>query len=175
MQKSDLELDLPDLNLGATALAPQLLACNLCLQKGETVVKYPINEVEAYEGFEDKASHAHRGMTPRNEIMFGPAGYWYVYLCYGVHWLLNLVSGPAEYPSAVLIRGIGSYDGPGKLTKALNIDKSFNKERCDPVSGLWMERNSMLSEVQYDITPRIGVDSAGREWADKPLRFVIRN
>src|SRR3989344_3465834 len=65
-----------------------------------------ITEVEAYDGFRDKASHAHRGKTERNKIMFGPAGYWYVYFTYGIHWMLNIVTGPMEYPAAVLIRAV---------------------------------------------------------------------
>src|SRR6187549_608385 len=65
-----------------------------------------ITEVEAYDGAEDLASHASKGRTARTEVMFAPAGIWYVYLCYGIHELLNLVTGPLDYPAAVLIRGL---------------------------------------------------------------------
>jgi len=65
-----------------------------------------ITEVEAYDGFKDKASHAHRGKTERNKIMFGSAGHWYVYFTYGIHWMLNIVTGPKEYPAAILIRSV---------------------------------------------------------------------
>lgn len=67
-----------------------------------------ICEVEAYVGPQDKASHAHRGRTKRNSPMFGPAGRWYVYFTYGMHWMLNIVTGPKDYPAAVLIRGLSN-------------------------------------------------------------------
>ena len=169
-----------DLNRNALEVAPDLLRCDLCLRDGnDDTLRFPIREVEAYHGFEDKASHAHRGKTPRNAVMFGPPGHWYVYLCYGVHWLLNLVTAEAGYPSAVLIRGVGEFDGPGKLTKALGIDKRYDGMACDSESGLWIEQISDVKSENYTLkyakTPRIGVSSAGPEWAAKPWRFVIRD
>ena len=70
-----------------------------------------ISEVEAYDGPRDKASHASRGLTPRNRPMFGDAGHFYVYFTYGIHWLVNITTGPRGYPAAVLFRG-GIYENP---------------------------------------------------------------
>jgi DNA-3-methyladenine glycosylase len=98
-----------------------------------------ITETEAYDGFEDKASHASRGITERNKPMFGPAGHWYVYLVYGMHWMLNVVTGKEKYPAAVLIRGIKGVSGPARLTKYFKIGKSFNSLSVSEESGLWIE------------------------------------
>ena len=98
-----------------------------------------ITEVEAYDGERDRACHARRGRTARNAVMYEPGGVWYVYLCYGVHEMLNLVTGPPDYPAAVLIRGIEGAPGPGRLTKALGIDRRLNGAVCAPESGLWIE------------------------------------
>src|SRR3989338_1327947 len=98
-----------------------------------------IIEIEAYNGFNDKASHASRGRTERNKVMFGEAGRWYVYFTYGMHWMLNIVTGSKNYPAAVLIRGTDKVKGPGRLTKYLKIDKKFNGSLADGKSGLWIE------------------------------------
>src|SRR5580692_10854266 len=98
-----------------------------------------ITEVEAYDGPRDRASHASRGRTPRNAVMFASGGRWYVYLCYGVHEMLNLVTGPAGYPAAVLIRGVGGIAGPGRLTKRLGIGRQLNGAVAARGSGLWLE------------------------------------
>ena len=85
-------------------------------------VAYMITEVEAYCGLEDKAPHAHKGKTKRNEPMFGSADHWYVYLIYGMYQMLNIVTSPKNYPAAILIRGLEGASGPGKLTKKLKIN-----------------------------------------------------
>jgi DNA-3-methyladenine glycosylase len=85
-----------------------------------------ITEVEAYDGPADLASHAARGKTPRNTAMFGEAGVWYIYLCYGIHWLLNIATGPPGYPAAILIRGVEGVPGPGRVTRHLGIGPSLN-------------------------------------------------
>ena len=161
--------------LTATELAPLLLGKSLCRRLPDgTVLRWPITETEAYDGFEDKASHAHRGPTPRNQIMFERGGRWYVYLCYGVHWLLNLTAGPAEYPAAVLIRGAGRVSGPGRLTKALHVDKSLDGQECESGSGLWIESSSRRKLIKPHLTtPRIGIGYAGGIWVNKPWRFVL--
>ncbi len=130
-----------------------------------------ITETEAYDGHEDRASHACRGKTPRNEVMFGPAGHWYVYFVYGMHWMLNVVTGDEGYPAAVLIRGADIWKGPGKLTKALAIDGDFNGKISGRKSGLWIEDRGMrIPRMKIKAGPRIGVDYAGI-WAAKPYRF----
>lgn len=136
-----------------------------------------IVETEAYDGFRDVASHAHRGLTPRNAPMFGPPGRAYVYLIYGVHHCLNLVTREAGYPAAVLIRAlepaderIGPCHGPGRLARALGIDLRHNGlDLCAPSSPLYVEPAAGRCRVAR--TPRIGVDYAGA-WAAKAWRCV---
>ena len=133
-----------------------------------------ITEVEAYDGPNDKASHAHRGQTERNKIMFGPAGRWYVYFTYGVHWMLNISTGPEGYPAAVLIRGTDKVVGPARLTKFLQIDKKLNNKPAVRASGLWIEdRGVVVKKGQIKPTPRIGIDSAGPAWSKKLYRYIL--
>lgn len=132
-----------------------------------------ISEVEAYVGPEDKASHAHRGKTLRNVPMFGPAGRWYVYFTYGMHWMLNVVTGPDGYPAAVLIRGVEGISGPARLTKKLKIDKRFNNKSVSQRTGLWIENHGIkIKKYKIKRLPRVGVNYAGK-WAKKPLRFTF--
>lgn len=133
-----------------------------------------ITEVEAYDGERDLACHARVGRTKRTAVMYGAGGVWYVYLCYGVHEMLNLVVGPRNRPAAVLIRGIEGATGPGRLTKLLGIGRELNGAAARPVSGLWIEdRGIRVSRRQIRMTPRIGVDYAGPVWAKKPWRFAL--
>jgi DNA-3-methyladenine glycosylase len=133
-----------------------------------------ITEVEAYDGAHDRACHARNGPTARNAVMYEPGGVWYVYLCYGMHELLNLVTGPRGYPAAVLIRGVAGASGPGRLTRALDIDRRLNGTACAQESGLWIEnRGICLPCGAIKATPRIGVDYAGPVWAKKRWRFVL--
>ncbi len=145
----------------------------LCRQVDGEVKSLRIAEVEAYDGPLDKACHAHRGKTPRNDVMFGPAGRWYVYLCYGMHWMLNAVTGPVDFPAAVLLRGCVEVNGPGRLTKALSVDGGQDRAIISRMSGLWIEDDGIeVLETEVERTPRIGIGYAGREWVDKPYRFV---
>ncbi|OHE74652.1 MAG: hypothetical protein A2007_04305 [Verrucomicrobia bacterium GWC2_42_7] len=154
-------------------VAENLLGMLLCRKMAdESVQRCLIREVEVYDGVEDKASHAHKGKTKRNAVMFGPGGYWYVYLCYGMHWMLNLVTEKEGYPAAILIRGAGDYGGPGVLTKKLNISHSLNAKLCSEQSGLWIEKNLASHPYTTLRTPRIGIDYAG-EWALAPLRLKM--
>ena len=134
-----------------------------------------ITETEAYDGWKDKASHAHRGQTPRNTPMFGAAGHWYVYFTYGMHFMLNIVTEEKNYPAAVLIRGAGEWNGPGKLTKALKIDKKLNGKVASRENALWIEdRGIVMKEEEIKQMPRIGISYAGPVWARKKYRFVLR-
>lgn len=136
--------------------------------------RHVITEVEAYHGERDRASHASRGRTRRNTPMFAPGGVWYVYLCYGVHEMLNLVTGPRDFPAAILIRGVAGMAGPGRLTKALEIDRRLNGVPAAPVSGLHLETASgRVPRRLVRAAPRIGVDYAGPVWARKPWRFFF--
>ena len=112
----------------ADRVARDLLGAWLAVRRdGGTVERHAIVETEAYLGGHDLACHGSKGMTKRNAVMFGPAGRWYVYLCYGMHWMLNVVTGDEGVPAAVLIRGVGEHSGPGRVTKALAIDRSFDE------------------------------------------------
>ena len=158
-------------------------------QDGTTVGR--IVETEAYVGPEDRACHASRGRTARTRIMFGPAGYAYVYLVYGFHNMLNIVTEAVDFPAAVLIRAVEPVQGvelmrarrqteqqqnlasgPGKLCQAFAIDRKLNgDDLCGKV--LYLEhRGEPVSQVVT--TPRIGVDYAG-PWKDKPWRFLIKD
>ena len=130
-----------------------------------------LTEVEAYRGAEDLACHASKGRTPRTDIMFQEGGRIYVYLIYGMYWMLNFVTEKEGVPQAVLIRGIEGIEGPGKLTKALNIDKSFYGENMFTSDRLWIEDG--MVDVKYKTTPRIGIDYAGEIWKNKPWRYIL--
>jgi DNA-3-methyladenine glycosylase len=137
-----------------------------------------IVETEAYLGPHDLASHSSRGRTARTEVMFGPPGHAYVYLIYGVHHCLNVVTEPEGRASAVLIRAIepimnieGNTKGPGLTCRALGIDRRQNAH--DLVSeDLFLARPEHPEEFAIVTRPRIGIDYAG-EWAERPLRFYI--
>jgi DNA-3-methyladenine glycosylase len=131
-----------------------------------------ICEVEAYCGERDLACHAAKGRTARTEVMYGPGGVWYIYLCYGIHEMLNLVTGPAEYPAAILIRGVEGIVGPGRLTKKLEIGRTLNGLSALPASGLHLEDHEIaVPRRLVTAGPRVGVDYAGPVWSAKPWRF----
>ena len=138
-----------------------------------------IVEVEAYVGPQDKACHASKGRTPRTEVLFGPPGVAYVYLIYGMYHCLNVVTEREEFPSAVLIRAIEIdgelIDGPGRLCRALQIDRRLNRADLTTGESLWFEDRGVLVE-RGDIGTysRVGVDYAG-VWAKKPWRFRLRS
>lgn len=138
-----------------------------------SLISRMITETEGYDGPHDLASHASRGRTARTDVMFGPAGIWYVYFVYGMHHMLNVVTGPEHYPAAVLIRSVEGICGPGRLTRALKITRTFNRMSASFSSGLWIEnRGVRISASRVQVTPRIGVSYA-KEWAHKPWRFVL--
>lgn len=159
-------------------VARDLLGRTLCreLPDGD-VLRGRLVEVEAYDGPNDRASHAFRGLTKRNRWMFEAGGLAYVYLVYGMHHCLNIVTGDAGYPSAVLLRGAGSpgeasASGPGRLTKAFSVDRSLDGTSF--LSGpLWLEAGEPVPDRAVRRTPRIGVDYAG-SWAAKRYRFVVK-
>ncbi len=163
------------LNLDADKVARQLLGHYLCRRfPNGQVKKYLITEVEAYLGEKDKACHSSKGRTKRTEVMYGPAGYWYVYLIYGMYYMLNLVTSPPNEPQAVLFRGLKGIEGPGRLTRSLEIDKNFNGQPAAKSSGLWLEKGVEVDQKDILILPRVGVEYAG-EWKDKLLRFKLAN
>lgn len=133
-----------------------------------------ICETEAYHGESDRACHARAGRTKRTEPMYRAGGIWYVYLCYGVHEMLNVVTGPEDFPAAVLIRGVDGVRGPGRVTRELGIDRALNGADATTGAGeLWLEdRGVVVRRREVRATPRIGVAYAGEIWAAKPWRFV---
>jgi DNA-3-methyladenine glycosylase len=134
-----------------------------------------ILEVELYNGEADQACHARAGRTRRTAVMYSPGGLWYVYLCYGIHEMLNLVVGPAEWPAAILIRGVERAHGPGRVTRTLAIDRSLNgASAVHPAGRLWLEdRGVRVPRDCIQATPRIGIDYAGPIWTQKHWRFVV--
>jgi DNA-3-methyladenine glycosylase len=137
-----------------------------------------IVEVEAYVGPEDKACHASKGRTLRTDVMFGPGGVAYVYLIYGMYHCFNVVTEREEFPSAVLIRAIEIdeelIDGPGRLCRALQIDRRLNRADLTTGESLWFEdRGAVVKKGDVLAHPRVGVDYSG-EWAKKLWRFRLR-
>lgn len=160
-------------------VARDLLGCVLCRRVSRgLVLRGRIVEVEAYDGPDDRASHAHCGRSGRNAPMFARGGMAYVYRIYGVHHCFNVVTGARDYPAAVLIRATEppvierSASGPGRLCRAFEIDQGL--DGCS-LSGreLWLEAGPALAHRQVRRTPRIGVDYAG-SWARRAYRFVVR-
>lgn len=157
-------------------VARELLGKYLVRRSEEETIAYQITEVEVYDGFDDKASHAAKGKTRRNEIMFDDGGNWYVYLIYGMYEMLNIVTREKGYPSAILIRAVEGMNGPGKLTRALGITRELHKKPARRSSGLWIEdRGVDVSSARIERLPRIGVAYAGPVWAKKKWRYVLRS
>lgn len=161
-------------NRPAEDVARDLIGCHLVRRRCRRLFRYTITETEAYIGPSDLASHASRGRTTRTEPMFGPPGTLYVYLVYGSHWMLNVVTGPAGYPAAVLLRSVGGVRGPGRLTKALDVTGALNGRTAALSSGIWFSTGDQRVSHQIICTSRIGVNYAGPIWSTKPLRFVSR-
>ncbi|MDR1773575.1 MAG: DNA-3-methyladenine glycosylase [Clostridioides sp.] len=158
----------------ATVLAEELLGKYLCRNINGETLKLKITETECYFGEEDTACHAHKGKTKRTEIMYYEGGFAYVYLCYGIHNLLNVVTGEKDHPEAVLIRGVDGYNGPGKLTKAMNIDRSLNGENLITSNKLWIEKDGNDTKDNFEVkkAKRIGIGYASEEDKNKMWRFI---
>ncbi len=134
-----------------------------------------ITEVEIYAGKNDLASHASCGKTKRTRPMFGKAGIWYIYLIYGMYYMLNIVTREKGFPAAILIRGSYRISGPGKITNHLGVDKSFNNKPAKKSTGLWLEdRGIKVAFKKIKALKRIGVDYA-KDWKDKLFRFKYLN
>lgn len=178
MSKKQKILPRSHFNRSTLVVARSLLGKYLVRQNGKGIVAGKIIEVEAYVGPQDKACHASKGRTPRTDVLFGPAGVAYVYLIYGMYHLLNVVTEREEFPAAVLIRAIEIdgilIDGPGRLSRALGIDRSLNRIDLTAGEQLWFEDRAVrLNKTDVSAFPRIGVDYAGI-WAKKPWRFRIQ-
>ena len=136
----------------AEVVASDLIGCHLVRKRGRKVLKHRITETEAYIGPHDLACHASRGRTIRTEPMFGPAGTLYIYLIYGLHWMLNVVTGPVDYPAAVLIRSVDTITGPGRLTRALRITAALNNHVATNQENLWFVEDASRDPAQANET-----------------------
>jgi len=153
-------------------VAPDLLGKTLvrCFNNGE-IQHFVITELEAYRGEDDLACHASKGRTQRTDVMYWEGGYIYVYLIYGIHYLLNIVTANIDNPQAILIRGINNVVGPGRVSKLLQIDKSFNKQNLFSSDKIWIEKG--LQQITYRTDVRVGIDYAGDYWKNRPWRYIL--
>lgn len=155
-------------------VTPSLLGKYICRRFDDGKIKrYMITEVEAYRGEEDLACHARCGKTKRNSVMYETGGKIYVYLIYGMYFLLNIVTSKKNDPQAVLIRGFDGISGPGRVGRELKLDKSFYGEDISESSRLWVEDSNGIENFEVIQTTRIGVNYAG-EWAKKRWRWVAK-
>ena len=161
-----------DYAVDAVTAAKALVGAWLCrrLENG-TVMRRRITETEAYCGEDDTACHAHKGRTPRTDVMYSTGGCAYIYLCYGMHEMLNIVTGPEGRPEAVLIRGVEGAEGPGRLTKLLYINRSLNREDLVASERLWLESSG--SRVKFTAAPRIGIGYASKRDQSRKWRFTL--
>ncbi len=167
-------------------VARELLGKALLRQTSNGLIETRIVDVEAYVGPQDKACHASKGRTKRTEVLFGPAGYTYVYMIYGMYHCLNFVTEQIDYPAAVLIRGLETVgtplspgttltriDGPGRVCRFLSLDRTHNELDATKKEIIWVEdRGISIRKTRIQALPRIGVDYAG-EWANKLWRFSL--
>ncbi len=154
-------------------VAPELVGKIIRIQTSRGIENYRITETEAYRGEEDLACHASKGKTQRTAPMYEEAGILYIYLVYGMHWMLNVVVGEKENPQAVLIRGVEEYNGPGKLTKQMGINKSFNYLDITTSEKFQFIDDGYVCKLQTG--KRIGIDYAGEIYKNKEWRFFDAN
>lgn len=169
-------------NRDTKIVAKELLGKFLVRKIGNKKIIAVITETEAYDGPNDKASHASRDKTKKTEVMFGNPGTFYVYFCYGMHYMLNIVTREKGYPAAILIRRVVvmknpkriNLSGPGKLTKFLKIDKKINGKKANRKTSLWFERSTIkIKSNEIEKASRVGVAYAGPAWSSKKLRFIL--
>ncbi len=154
------------------AVAQDLVGKLLVHRTPEGEIALRITETEAYCGESDTACHAHKGRTSRTRVLYGSAGTTYVYLCYGIHWLFNVVTGEVEQPEAVLIRACAGAPGPGRLTKRLQITGEDNEKSLlwDPT--LWIADDGFRCAIVP--AKRVGIAYASQEDQDRLWRFILQ-
>ena len=180
-------------NQPTLVVAKDLLGQRLVLQEDAGRLSGFIIEAEAYIGSKDLACHARVGKTKRNEVMWGPPGYAYVYFTYGMHWMLNFVTEREGFPAAVLIRGLWPVEGvsemqknrpvpktedltngPAKLCQALGINGNWNgRDLCSSNAKLFVEKGLMVSDNLVTCGPRVGLNTVPEPWKSMPWRFQI--
>jgi len=176
-----------------TVVARDLLGKRLVRELNGRRLSGTIIETEAYNCEDDLDCHSHAGLTPRTRIMYGPAGHAYIYFTYGIHWMLNCVTGEVGFPAAVLIRALFPDEGldviaaqrtgiprtrwtngPAKICMAFNIDKSFNsKPLYDPEESLYLEYHLEFPDHSIQSSSRIGIDHVPEPWRSIPWRFQV--
>jgi DNA-3-methyladenine glycosylase len=150
-------------------VAPELIGKIIKIKTDKGQETFRITETEAYRGEEDLACHAKKGKTARTAPMYETGGILYIYLVYGMHWMLNVVTEKKDNPQAVLIRGIEAYNGPGKLTKRMGINKDFNY--------LDICKSEVFQILDDGFSPkiktgkRVGIDYAGEIYKNKAWRY----
>jgi len=153
-------------------VAPSLLGKYLVrVWPDGSVSRYVISETEAYRGGEDQACHASKGLTPRTRVMFGEGGHIYMYIIYGMYWMMNVVTAVEGVPQAVLFRGLREASGPGRLTRLIQVDKSYYGEDLVHSERIWIEESGI--RPAFTTGPRVGIDYAGDPWKDKPWRYLM--
>ena len=145
------------------------LVGKVLVHKGQTL---RISETEAYCGETDTAGPAPKGRTRRTEVLYADAGTVYVYLCYGVHWLMNIITGDADDPQGVLIRACVDANGPGRLTKRLGITGEQNRDNAVTSDTIWIEDDGFRCEIETD--KRVGIGYASQEDQDRLWRFKMK-
>lgn len=151
----------------ALEVAPELVG-KLLVHNGKAL---RISETEAYCGESDTACHASRGRTKRTEVLYADAGTIYVYLCYGMHWLMNVITGNVDDPQGVLIRACVEAPGPGRLTKALGITGEQNRGSIVTSGELWIADDGFRCNIRTD--KRVGIGYASEEDQEKRWRFIM--
>ncbi len=177
-----------------TLVAKRLLGMRLVRQWNGTRISGRIVETEAYRGEEDQACHARVGKTKRNAMLYESGGKSYVYFTYGMHWLVNAVTGEKDFPAAVLIRAIFPEEGleimeanrkgrpraewcngPGKICQALAIDGHLSgKPLFDPKGELRIEEDEPFDQILVQTSPRIGLGATPEPWKSMPWRFFVK-
>ena len=153
-------------------VAPELPGKVIVIKRADgKYSSYRITDVEAYRGSDDLACHASRGRTKRTEIMYHQGGHLYVFLIYGMYWMLNIVTGQENEPQAVLIRGVSGVDGPGRVAREMGISGEWYGIDLTSQDTIFLEDSG--ERVPLSTSPRIGIDFAGEPWVSKQWRFYI--
>ena len=153
-------------------VAPDLIGKILVSKINGVETRVRITETEVYRGEEDTACHAHKGRTKRTEVLYGKSGIIYVYLCYGMHWLMNVITGEEGQPQGVLFRAGEGFNGPAKLTKALGVTGKQNLQSFVDNAEIWIEDDG--EKFSYTTDKRVGINYATEEYINKQWRFILK-